>query len=333
MVVYFYACSIEDRAKVKKVQLEDARILRIATGTKFLRLIFSFPLQSLSMFISNGADGSTYQRILALAGNITFKNIEMESIWKNVQSKIKSIITYSGEPWNLNKGQAKELNGIMDKILKRIFKVPVATLEEALYIEIGLLDPTTIIKRNRIYMETGLKSTGNKQLKEVVKNNQKDEWKQTTQLIKEEIGITNEDIEKSTYKSKRKVRKKTIEYFKKTIENEGKERKPEWKPGKRPEYMHKRIRNQVSINVQATTRMIKVKENYRKGQRYLIILCRVYRTEVETQQHILEECVELHEDGTTKVTKNDIFKEDVYHLKEIANTFQKTMDKLTQFKA
>ncbi len=66
--------------------------------------------------------------------------------------------------------------------------------------------------------------------------------------------------------------------------------------------------------------MVKVKENYKKGQKNLI--CRVYRTEVETQQHILEECVELQEDETTKVTKDDIFKEDVYHLKEIANKGQ-----------
>ncbi len=91
-------------------------------------------------------------------------------------------------------------------------------------------------------METRIQWTGNKQLKEVVENNQKDEWKQTTQLIKEEIGITNEDIVESTYKSKRMVRKKTTEYFKKTIEKEGKDQskvqyllegKPEWKPGKK----------------------------------------------------------------------------------------------------
>ncbi len=96
--------------------------------------------------------------------------------------------------------------------------------------------------------------------------------------------------------------------------------------------MNKLIRNQVSLVFQATTRMIKVKENYKKkGQRNLI--CRVCRTEVETQQHILEECGELHEDETSKVAKDDIFKEDVYHLKEIANKLQKTTDKLTQFKA
>ncbi len=33
------------------------------------------------------------------------------------------------------------------------------------------------------------------------------------------------------------------------------------------------------------------------------------------------------------ITKDNIFKENVHHLKKIANKFQKTMDKLTQFKA
>ncbi len=88
----------------------------------------------------------------------------------------------------------------MDKILKRILKLPPGTLREALYIATDLLDPTTIIKGKRINMETRIKQTGNKQLKEIVENNQKDGWKQTTQLIKEEIGITNED-NVSTYKS------------------------------------------------------------------------------------------------------------------------------------
>ncbi len=52
-----------------------------------------------------------------------------------------------------------------------------------------------------------------------------------------------------------------------------------------------------------------------------------------TAAHTIEECVDLHEDETTKVSKDDIFKEDVYHLKEIANKLRKTMDNLTQLKA
>ncbi len=89
------------------------------------------------------------------------------------------------------------------------------------------------------------------------------------------IGISNEDIVESTYKSKRIVRKKTMEYFKQTIEKEGKDKsrvqyllegKPEWKPRKRPEYMNKLTRNQVSLVFQARTRMIKVKENYKNDK-------------------------------------------------------------------
>ncbi len=58
--------------------------------------------------IMKGKVEAVYQRILALAGNTTFKNIEMESIWINVQSQIEPIITYIGEVWYLNKGQVKE---------------------------------------------------------------------------------------------------------------------------------------------------------------------------------------------------------------------------------
>ncbi len=43
------------------------------------------------------------------------------------------------------------------------------------------------------------------------------------------------------------------------------EGKPEWKPGKRPEYMNKLTRNHVSIFCEARTRMINVKENYKNG--------------------------------------------------------------------
>ncbi len=67
------------------------------------------------------------------------------------------------------------------------------------------------------------------------------------------------------------VRKKIMKYFKKTIEKEGKDKSkvqylPEWKPGGRLEYMNKLTRNQVSIVFQARTRIIMVKENYKKDK-------------------------------------------------------------------
>ncbi len=68
--------------------------------------------------IMKGKVEDIYERIHDLADNTTFSNIERESIWINVQNKIESIITNSGEVLDLNKGQVKELNGIMDKIRK-----------------------------------------------------------------------------------------------------------------------------------------------------------------------------------------------------------------------
>ncbi len=53
----------------------------------------------------------------------------------------------------------------------------------------------------------------NKQLK--VGNNQKDGWKQTTELIREDLAITEADIVKSNYISNIMQRKKTMEYQKK----------------------------------------------------------------------------------------------------------------------
>ncbi len=61
-----------------------------------------------------GKTKAVYQRMLTLSGNTTFKNIETESIWINVQAKIQPIPTYSGEIWDLSKGQTNELNGTMD---------------------------------------------------------------------------------------------------------------------------------------------------------------------------------------------------------------------------
>ncbi len=69
------------------------------------------------------------------------------------KANVEPILTYSGEIWGLNEGQTHELNGIMDKIIKRILKVPPGTPRESLCIATGLLDPETIITKNRINME------------------------------------------------------------------------------------------------------------------------------------------------------------------------------------
>ncbi len=74
-----------------------------------------------------GQTEAIYQRIMTLAGNTTLKNIEMESIWINVQANMEPILTYSGEIRDQNKGQIKKLNDIMDQIIRIILKVSLGT--------------------------------------------------------------------------------------------------------------------------------------------------------------------------------------------------------------
>ncbi len=61
---------------------------------------------------------------------------------------------------------------MIDKIIKRILKVPPGTPREALYIETVLLDPETIIK-NRVDMEIRIPRNGSTPIKRLINTNQK----------------------------------------------------------------------------------------------------------------------------------------------------------------
>ncbi len=69
---------------------------------------------------------AAFQTILALAGNLNFKGLEMEVIWKTVEACIIAILTYGGEVWCPNKTESKEINKILDSIIKRILILVIA---------------------------------------------------------------------------------------------------------------------------------------------------------------------------------------------------------------
>jgi uncharacterized protein YggT (Ycf19 family) len=123
---------------------------------------------------------AAYQTILQIAGDKNFKNIQMGTIWKLLETCIIPIITYGAETWNLNKQETKEINKILDQIIKRILRVPITTPREALYMETGLLDIDTIAKQKRITMKDRLDKTANQLLKTTLKNEQKGRWSQKT---------------------------------------------------------------------------------------------------------------------------------------------------------
>ena len=92
--------------------------------------------------------------------------------------------------------------------MKRILKTPQATPREALYIETGLLDPETIIKKNRISMEARIKQGSNKTMKEIVNLKHKNCWAEQNARLKQEYGIEDDDLTGSKYHLKNKLQGK-----------------------------------------------------------------------------------------------------------------------------
>ena len=85
-------------------------------------------------------------------------------------------------------------------------------------------------------------------------------------------------------------------------------------------------RNQVSIIFKARTRMLKIKNNFKKGNQNL--KCRACNTAEETQKHVLEECKGLHTCENTKVTNEEIFDENPTTLGRTAEKIENIINKL-----
>ena len=154
-----------------------------------------------------------YQTIMMLAHDSNFDGIQMELIWKLIDSCIIPIITYSAEVWDLNKQETKQINQILDSLLKRILKTPTTTPREALYIETGLLDPKTIIDTKRIMMDGATKRNPTTINNMLDKSENKKAWKRTTEKIIQEYGLEeNQTKNKTAYK--RETWKKIKETFK-----------------------------------------------------------------------------------------------------------------------
>ena len=62
---------------------------------------------------------AAYQTIIYIANDKNFKGIEMETIWKLVETCIIPIITSGAETWKPNKDQMKKINRILDSIIKK----------------------------------------------------------------------------------------------------------------------------------------------------------------------------------------------------------------------
>ena len=75
-------------------------------------------------------------------------------------------------------------------------------------------------------------------------------------------------------------------------------------------YLKKLTRYQASTIFKARSRMLAIKDNF-KTQYRNNMTCRACGLSDETQTHVLEECLEIHRDDTTKVSTNEIFNNDI----------------------
>jgi hypothetical protein len=126
---------------------------------------------------------AAFQTILVIAGDKELRKIKMEIIWKLIETCIKPIILYACETWNPTKKDIKELNGIYDKIIKRILKVPTSTPREVLYLETNIMDIEHTWEKNRIMMYHRLLTTKTDTLETMMNNQNENSWAQETKKI------------------------------------------------------------------------------------------------------------------------------------------------------
>ena len=118
--------------------------------------------------------------------------------------------------------------------------VPQSTPIEALYMETGLLDITTIITKNRFNMEKRLHKHPENITTKIMETNTTGGWKETTTRMREQIYETLQNT-KNEYINPQQLKR----YFRHNIEKTsgGKMKiqflreNTNWKAGERPKYM------------------------------------------------------------------------------------------------
>ena len=282
----------------------------------------------------NSKAEAAYQTLITITEDRDFKGIKMASVWLLVSTCIIPIITYASETWDATKQERKKLNQILDKIIRRILMTPGSTPREALYIESGLLDIEAIAESKRLNMKARLNRDKSEMMEQLLRNPEC-LWEKETTRIMENYNMEQQDLMGSKHSTKMMIKRKTIEKFKEriteTLQDKSKMRyfsegKTEWQLGTRAKYMNELTRKQVSLIFRARTRMLKIKGNYKNGNKNQT--CRACKAEPETQDHILSKCPAIHQEPSQKVEKYQLFAEDTGTLRKIAKKIEKIMEKL-----
>ena len=161
-----------------------------------------------------GKTEAAFQTILHLARDKNFKGIGMEVILKLVEICIEPIILYSAETWQLNKKETKELNRILENIIKRILLTPTTTPREVIYMETGTISTEYMAMEKRIMYKNKLKYQENSLQKTLTEKNIGKGWTKTTNTMIKELHIEEDELQESKNTTKTIVKEKINQTFK-----------------------------------------------------------------------------------------------------------------------
>ena len=221
---------------------------------------------------------AAYKTILVIAGDKELKKIKMQTMWNLLEVCIKPIITYAAETWETTKKENKAINGIYDKIIKRVLKLPTSTPREVLYLETKIIDIEHTNEKNQIMMLHRLQKTQNQLLTPILNNQENRAWAQKTKQLMTKY--TEEDLLKmSTHTAKQLLKKRTKKKNQEDMTTAGSEKSKvkfyienRTNNEKRPTYLDILTRSEVSTIFRARTRMFNVKTNYKN--KYKDTTCR-----------------------------------------------------------
>ena len=324
----------------KKVQIDEMKIQGMTIQRTENYRYLGYTLNSKNNLKTHLSDlkkktEGAYQTILAIMGNQNFSNMEMETAWKLIKTCLIPIITYAGETWHPTKQESKEINQLLDNILKRLLMTPQSTPREALYLETGLIDCMTQINMNRLNAYNRLIREHNNLMKNLIQSDSPTKWKTETDKILQSVNIDpNELITTSKHKARNQInmntRKKFLEDLKTTGANKTKIKNmldySEYTTLSHKEYIFKLNRLEASTIFKTKCRMLDVKNNYKN--KYRDNLCRKCGNSEETQEHILQECIEIHTTNELITEPDEIYGISITLARNAAHKIQKIMDKL-----
>ena len=115
---------------------------------------------------------AAYQTIRLISGNQDFKGLEMETIWKLIETCSFPTALYGAETWNNTKKQTTEINRILDNILKRALNTPTSNPREPLCMESGMVDLDTHAKKRQLMMKHRLSKTASNLINDMLETTQ-----------------------------------------------------------------------------------------------------------------------------------------------------------------